>query len=70
LFDKLRAANKQILPYLDNLKTISEDMKDEQKLSIIQSEYERLSHPEHPVRRNMDTLYEVEEVRVIREALK
>ncbi|MGM0498297.1 MAG: hypothetical protein ACQESJ_10290 [Bacteroidota bacterium] len=45
-------------------------MTDEQKLLIIQSEYERLSHPEHPVRRNMDTLDEVEQVKIIREALE
>jgi hypothetical protein len=47
--------NKQIITYLVDLKSIADEMSDEQKLSVIQSEYERLSHPEHPVRRNMDT---------------
>ncbi|GEM_PF-142217 len=42
----------------------------EEKLAIIRSEFERLSHSDHPVRRALDTLDEVEEVRIIREALK
>lgn len=68
--EEFKSANKQILPHLGNLQPISDNMPDEQKLSIIQSEYERLSHLEHPVRKNMDTLDEVEEVKIIKEALK
>ena len=67
---ELKQANKEILKHLENIKPINDNMPDEQKLSVIQSEYERLSHLEHPVCRNMDTLDEVEEVKVIREALK
>jgi hypothetical protein len=40
-----------------------------EKFAIIQSEYNRLSHPEHPLKYNLDTLDEVEEVKVIREGL-
>jgi very-short-patch-repair endonuclease/predicted RNA methylase len=68
--EEIKEANKEILKHLEDVKPINDDMSDEQKLSVIQSEYERLSHPEHPVRINMDTLDEVEEVRIIREALK
>lgn len=45
-------------------------MSDENKLAIIQSEFERLYDPNHPVRNNVETLDSVEEVRIIKEALK
>lgn len=45
-------------------------MADEKKLSIIQSEFNRLYDPNHPVRNNLETLDSVEEVRIIKEALK
>lgn len=62
--------NKQILPNLNHLKPIKDDMSEENKLSIIQSEFERLYNPNHPVRNNLETLDSIEEVRVIKEALK
>lgn len=45
-------------------------MSEEKKLATIQSEYDRLSAPNHPVRLALDTLDNVEEVRIIKEALK
>jgi hypothetical protein len=45
-------------------------MSEEEKLAIIQSEFERLHHPDHPVRLAIETLDSVEEVRIIKEALK
>ena len=55
---------------LSNLKPINDSMSEEEKLGIIQSEYERLYHPDHPVRFAIETLDSIEEVRIIREALK
>ena len=45
-------------------------MSDEQKLAVIQREFDRLYDPNHPVRNRIETLDSVDVVRVIREALK
>jgi hypothetical protein len=68
--EELQSANKQILPHLGDLKPITDEMSEEEKLAIIQSEFERLYDPNHPVRNNLETLDSVEEVRIIKEALK
>lgn len=70
LSEELKSANKEILKYLGDLKPITDDMSEEEKLAIIQSEFERLYDVNHPVRNNLETLDSIEEVRVIREALK
>jgi hypothetical protein len=49
---------------------ILDEMSDEEKLAIIQSEFERLNNPNHPVRFALETLDSIEEVRIIKEALK
>jgi len=66
----LKDSNKQILPHIGSLKPISDEMNEEEKLAIIQSEFERLYDPNHPVRNNIETLDSIEEVRIIKEALK
>jgi len=68
--DELKRAGKEIKKHLGDVKPISEHMTDTEKLAIIQSEFERLYDPNHPVRNNMETLDSVDEVRIIREALK
>jgi len=45
-------------------------MADEEKLVIIQREFDRLYDPGHPMRNKLETLDSVEEVRIIREAIK
>ena len=45
-------------------------MADEEKLVIIQREFDRLYDPRHPVRNNLETLDSVEVVRIIKEALQ
>jgi Alw26I/Eco31I/Esp3I family type II restriction m6 adenine DNA methyltransferase len=67
---EIKSAGKEILKHLDDLKPINDTMSDENKLAIIQSEFERLYDPNHPVRNNVETLDSVEEVRIIKEALK
>jgi len=67
---ELKSANKEILKYLGDLKPITDSMSDEEKLAVIQSEFERLYDPNHPVRNNLETLDSIEEVRIIKEALK
>jgi len=67
---EIKSAGKEILKHLGDLKPITEDMSEEKKLAIIQSEFERLYDPNHPVRFAIETLDSVEEVRIIKEALK
>jgi len=67
---EIKSAGKEILKHLGDLKPITEDMSEEEKLAIIQSEFERLYDPNHPVRFAIETLDSVEEVRTIKEALK
>lgn len=68
--DETRAANKEILPHLGELMPITDDMAEEEKLAIIQREFDRLYDPRHPVRNNLETLDSVAVVRTIRGALK
>jgi len=68
--EEIKLAGKEILKHLGDLKPITEDMNEEKKLAIIQREFERLYDPNHPVRFALETLDSVEEVRIIKEALK
>lgn len=68
--EEIKTAGKEILKHLGDLKPITDDMSEEKKLAIIQSEFERLYDPNHPVRFAIETLDSVEEVRIIKEALK
>lgn len=67
---EFKSANKETLKHLGDLKPITDSMSDEEKLAVIQSEFERLYNPNHPVRNNLETLDSIEEVRIIKEALK
>lgn len=68
--DEIKAANKEILPHLGDLTPITDAMTDEEKLAVIQREFDRLYDPHHPVRNRLETLDSVEVVRTIRGALK
>jgi hypothetical protein len=68
--EEIKSAGKEILKHLGDLKPITDEMSEEKKLAIIQSEFERLYEPNHPVRFAIETLDSVEEVRIIKEALK
>ncbi len=68
--EEIKSAGKEILKHLADLKSINDEMSEEKKLAIIQSEFERLYDPNHPVRFAIETLDSVEEVRIIKDALK
>lgn len=67
---ELKSANKEILTHFGDLKPITDSMRDEEKLAVIQSEFELQYAPNYPVRNNIDTLDSIEAVRIIMEALK
>ncbi len=69
-FIQFKAANKEIFPHLGEFEPLTDTMSEEEKLAIIQREFDRLYDPNHPVRNNLETLDSVEVVRIIREALK
>jgi len=67
---EINDAGKQILLHLDSLKPINDSMMEEEKLAIIQSEFERLYDDRHPVKFAIETLDSIEEVRIIKESVK
>ena len=67
--DELKSTGKDILRHLGELTAITDDMSEEEKLAVIQREFDRLYDPRHPVRNIIETLDSVEVVRTIREAL-
>ena len=68
--DEIKSANKRILPNLGDLTSITDTMSEEEKLAVIQREFDRLYDPRHPVRNHLETLDSVEVVRTICGALK
>lgn len=68
--NEIKAANKEILAHLGDLTPITDAMSEEEKLAVIQREFDRLYDPRHPVRNHLETLDSVEVVRTIRGALK
>lgn len=68
--EEVISANKEIIKHLVNIQSIDSSMSNEEKFAIIQTEFNRLYDPNHPVRNNIETLDSVEEVRIIKEALK
>ncbi|WP_134147316.1 Eco57I restriction-modification methylase domain-containing protein [Flavobacterium sp. 270] len=68
--EEFKKANKEILINLINLSPIYDIMTDEEKLAVIQSEFERLYDDRHPVKFAIETLDSIEEIRIIKETLK
>lgn len=52
------------------MKPLTDDMNEEKKLAIIKSEFDRSFDPSHSVRIAIETLDSLEEVRIIKEALR
>lgn len=67
---EIKAANKEIIKNLGKLTPISDEISLENKIVIVQTEFDRLYHPNHPIRNNLETLDSIEEVRIIKNALK
>ena len=67
---EIKAAGKELFLHVGDLQQITGDMSEEAKLAVIQTEFDRLYDPNHAVRNHLETLDSVEEVRMIRKALK
>jgi hypothetical protein len=68
--NELKRANKELSPHLGRLKPLADSMSSEEKLAVIQSEFDRLYDPTHPIRNNLETLDSVDEVRIIQQAVQ
>jgi hypothetical protein len=68
--DEVKKAKKEIKAHLGKLTSISDVMTDQEKLGVIQREFNRLYDPNHPVRNHIETLDSIPLVRTIQDALK
>ncbi|MBI9038143.1 MAG: Eco57I restriction-modification methylase domain-containing protein [Bacteroidales bacterium] len=70
-FEKeIKQAGCDILKYMDNLPEINDEMEDDEKIKIITKVFNKFYNKESPVRKNLYAMEEVEEVGIIKEALK
>lgn len=67
--NEILTAKKEILRHLGEIKPIDGKMNEKKKLTVIQSEFDRLCEPSHPVRNNLETLDSIEEIKIIQDAL-
>jgi hypothetical protein len=68
--NEIKQAGCDILKYLDDLPEINDEMADEEKMKIITKVFNKHYDKESPVRKNLFFMDSVEEVRIIKEALK
>ena len=68
--EEVYAVKKGIIEHLHDLKPIKDNMTNEQKLALINSEFERLYDPYHPVRNNVETIENIESIRIIKSSVQ
>ena len=64
--EEIKKAGRDILKYLNNLTPIKEEMSDEEKMEIITKTFNELYDENHPVRKNLERMDEIEEIRIIK----
>lgn len=70
-FDKeIKQAGCDILKYLDDLPEIKDETPDDEKIKIITNVFNKLYDAASPVRKNLEAMENVEEVRIIKESLE
>ncbi|MCD6582676.1 MAG: hypothetical protein J7K90_12835 [Desulfuromusa sp.] len=62
---QIKAANKESLPHIGKPEMLTDNMSKEEKLAIIQREFDCLYDPNHLVRNNLEPLDSVDAVRTI-----
>lgn len=67
---EIQSAGCEVLKHLQHLPELKEGWDDEKKLAVIEQVYRELSDPQHPVSVAMEKMKQVEEVRIIEEAVK
>ncbi|MBD3338613.1 MAG: N-6 DNA methylase [Candidatus Lokiarchaeota archaeon] len=64
--DEIKKAGRDIIKHLPDPTPITDDMSDEQKMEVIKKAYNTLNDPNHPVRKNLERMDEIEEVRIVK----
>jgi len=67
--EEVHTAKKGVIEQLQDVTPIEDTMPDNQKLSIINSEFIRLYDPYHPVRNNVETIENIETIRIIKNSV-
>ena len=68
--NEIKQAGCDILKYLDDLPEIKDEMPDEEKLKIITIVFNKLYDAASPVRKHLEAMKEVEEVKIIEKSLE
>jgi hypothetical protein len=68
--NEIKQAGCDILKYLDDLPEISDEMQVDEKIKIITKVFNKLYDAASPVRKNLEAMEQVEEVRIIKESLE
>jgi hypothetical protein len=68
--NEIKQAGCDILKYLDDLPEIKDEMADEEKLKTITKVFNKLYDAASPVRKNLEAMEQVEEVKIIKESLE
>ncbi|MCX6325178.1 MAG: hypothetical protein NT144_00805, partial [Bacteroidia bacterium] len=61
----LKKHNREIIKHLGELPELTDNMSDEQKMSIIRTVFNRLNEKEHPVRENLFYMNSIPEIAII-----
>jgi adenine-specific DNA-methyltransferase len=65
--EEVHAVEKGVIKHLQDIKPLDDTMSDNQKLALINSEFVRLyDNPYHPVRNNVETIENIETIRIIK----
>jgi len=67
--NEIKQAGCDILKHLNDLPELREELSDDEKLKIITKVFNKFYDKESPVRKNLETMLQVEEVRIIKESL-
>ncbi len=66
IFKKDKKAGRDILKYLTDLTPITDDMSDDEKMEIITKTFNELYDKNYPVRQNLESMDEIEGIRIIK----
>jgi len=64
--DEIKKAGREVLKHLTNLTPVTADMTAAEKMEIITRTFNELYDKNHPVRRNLEGMNEIEEVRIVK----
>ncbi len=67
--EEIKKANCEIIKYLNDLPEITDDMTDNEKQKVIDSVFEKFFNNNHPVKKNLSFMDNIDEVKIIKKAI-